>query len=81
MTPAETITATTINAACALRCENNKGSIEAGKDADLTVYDVSDPREIAYWFAWNRCVQIIVSGRKARPGSIGQKQSVLPSFV
>ena len=64
MTPAEAIAATTINAAHALRLEDRKGSIEAGKDADLAVFDVADHREIAYWFAWNRCVQMIVCGQK-----------------
>jgi imidazolonepropionase len=70
MNPAEAISAATINAACALRCQHRKGSVEAGKDADLAVFDVSDLREIAYWFAWNRCVEMIVAGRCARPGRI-----------
>jgi imidazolonepropionase len=70
MTPEEAISAVTINAACALRLENRKGSIEPGKDADLAVFDTRDYREIAYWFAWNRCVQMVVSGRAAvRPAS------------
>lgn len=70
MTPAEAISAVTINAASALRLESRKGSIEPGKDADLAVFDTGDYREIAYWFAWNRCVQMIVSGRTAvRPAS------------
>ncbi len=64
MTPAEAITACTINAACALRLEGRKGSLEAGKDADLAVFDVKDHREIAYWFGWNRCVQMIVLGQR-----------------
>jgi imidazolonepropionase len=63
MTPEEAIAAGTINAACALRLQDRKGSIEPGKDADLAVFDVSDYREIAYWFAWNRCVRMIVSGQ------------------
>jgi imidazolonepropionase len=63
MAPAEAIAAATINAACALRIEGRKGSIEPGKDADLALFDVGDHREIAYWFGWNRCVQMIVSGQ------------------
>lgn len=70
LSPAEAIVAATINAACALRCQQKKGSIEAGKDADMAVFDVGDPREIAYWFAWNRCVQMIVSGQHVSPGRI-----------
>jgi imidazolonepropionase len=62
MSPAEAITAATINAASALRIQDRKGSIEPGKDADLVVVDAQDYREIAYWFAWNRCAEIIVGG-------------------
>jgi imidazolonepropionase len=52
-----------VNAACALQLENRKGSIQPGKDADLAIFDVKDYREIAYWFAWNRCVEMVVAGR------------------
>lgn len=63
MTPAEAIAAGTINAAYALCLQARKGSIEAGKDADLAVFDFDDYREIAYWFAWNRCVEMVVAGQ------------------
>jgi len=63
MTPAEAIAATTVNAAWALGVQQGKGSIEAGKDADLAVFDVEDYREIAYWFGWNRCDEMVVAGQ------------------
>ncbi|HEY2364361.1 MAG TPA: imidazolonepropionase [Candidatus Angelobacter sp.] len=63
MTPAEAISAATMNAACALRLQERKGSLEASKDADMAVFDVKDYREIAYWFAWDRCVEMVVAGR------------------
>ncbi len=63
MLPAEAIAAVTINAACALQLQDRKGSIEAGKDADMAVFDVKDYREIAYWFAWDRCVEMVVAGQ------------------
>jgi len=53
MTPAETISAATINGACALGCADRAGSIEAGKDADLVMFDASDYREIPYRFGVN----------------------------
>ncbi|HEV3042211.1 MAG TPA: imidazolonepropionase [Candidatus Angelobacter sp.] len=62
MTPREAIAASTINAACALRLQARKGSIEPGKDADLALFDVQDYREIGYWFAWNRCSQVVAGG-------------------
>ncbi len=39
MSPAEAITAATYNGACALRLQGRKGSIEAGKDADIAIFD------------------------------------------
>jgi imidazolonepropionase len=55
MTPAEAIVAATMNGACAVRRGGRIGSIEAGKQADLAVYDVSDYREIPYFAAVNFC--------------------------
>lgn len=62
MSPAETVTAATINGAWALRLADHKGSIEAGKDADLAVFEVRDYREIPYWFGVNQCMLTIVNG-------------------
>ena len=62
MSPAEAIVAATINGAWALRLADRKGSVEAGKDADLAVFDVGDYREIPYWFGANRCELTIMNG-------------------
>jgi len=62
MSPAEAIAAATINGAWALQMADSKGSIEAGKDADLAVFDVKDYREIPYWFGVNRCSLTIANG-------------------
>jgi imidazolonepropionase-like amidohydrolase len=43
--------------------QGRKGSLEAGKDADMALFDVKDYREIAYWFAWDRCAEMVVAGR------------------
>ncbi len=62
MSPAEAISAATINGAWALRLAGCKGSVEPGKDADLAVFDASDYREIPYWFGANHCVLTIMNG-------------------
>ena len=67
MTPAEAIAAATINGAWALQLAHRKGTVEASKDADLAVFDVSDYREIPYWFGSNRCALTILNGVPADP--------------
>jgi imidazolonepropionase len=64
MSPAEAISAATINGAWALRLADRKGSIEPGKDADLTAFDVQDYRELAYWIASTRCAFTVLGGSK-----------------
>jgi len=63
MTPAEAISAATINAAYSLGRADRLGSLEPGKQADVIVMDVSDYREIPYYFAWNHCVLTVKRGR------------------
>jgi len=64
MTPAEAISAATINGAWALGLADLKGSLEPGKDADLAIFDVNDYREIAYWFGANVCDEVIAGGSR-----------------
>lgn len=63
MSPAEAISAATVNGAWALGLQESKGSIEAGKDADLAVFEVEDYREISYWVAANRCSHTVLNGQ------------------
>jgi imidazolonepropionase len=55
ITPAEAITAATLNSAFSLGRHQRTGSIEAGKQADLAVFEVADYREIPYYFGVNTC--------------------------
>ena len=63
MSPAEAVSAATINGAWALRLQERKGSIEPGKDADLAVFEVEDYREIAYWVAADHCAYTVLNGQ------------------
>jgi len=65
MTPAEAVSAATINGAHALRLARQKGSIEMGKDADLAVFDTKDYREICYWFGRETCRATVLNGHLA----------------
>jgi imidazolonepropionase len=55
MTPAEAIAAATINSAYSLGREKQIGSLEVGKLADISIFDVDDYREIPYYFGVNTC--------------------------
>jgi imidazolonepropionase len=63
MTPAEAISAATINAAYSLRREKKIGSLEKGKQADLAVFEVEDYREIPYYFGMNLCWLTMKNGQ------------------
>jgi imidazolonepropionase len=65
MTPAEALTATTINAAYSLGRGDRIGSLEEGKDADFVIHDCSDYREIAYFFGIEHPHATYVAGRLA----------------
>jgi imidazolonepropionase len=62
MTPAEAVTAVTINAACSLGCEARLGSLEPGKQADIVSFDCEDYRQIPYFFGVNHAVVVIKRG-------------------
>ena len=63
MTPAEAIAAATINAAYTLDLGDRLGSLEAGKQADAVVFDVTDYRQIPYFFGVNHALVTVKAGR------------------
>jgi imidazolonepropionase len=65
MTVEESLTAACINGACALELGERKGSVEAGKDADLAFFELDDYRELPYWFGGNHCAAVMMAGRFA----------------
>ena len=62
LTPAEAVTASTINAAHALRRAGFLGSLERGKLADLIILSVPDYREIPYHFGVNLVELLMKAG-------------------
>jgi imidazolonepropionase len=65
MTPAETITAATINAAYSLGRGDEVGSLEKGKRADFVIHDASDYRELPYFFGLEHPWRVYVNGQLA----------------
>lgn len=63
MTPAEAITASTINAAAALSLEKKVGSLEVGKRADVIVLDVPTHAQLPYKFGTNLCSLVVKDGK------------------
>jgi imidazolonepropionase len=63
MTPPEAIAAATINGAYALRREKQIGSLEVGKLADISVFELADYREIPYYFGMNHCWMTLKRGQ------------------
>ena len=64
MSPAEAITAATINAAYSLNCGDRIGSLEFGKLANIAVFDCGDYRELAYWFGIPHTHSVYVKGER-----------------
>jgi len=49
MTPAECLTAVTVNAAATLGLETSHGALMPGMAADFVVWEAEDYRELAFW--------------------------------
>src|SRR6202012_3135255 len=63
MTPAEALTAATINAAYSLGRGDSIGSLEPGKQADFVIHDCRDYREIPYFAGIEPALETFVKGR------------------
>ena len=62
MSPAEAITALTLNAAYSLNRGDRIGSLEPGKLANFVIFDCEDYRELAYWFGIPQTHSVYVRG-------------------
>jgi imidazolonepropionase len=64
LTPAEGLTAATMNAAWSLGMGNEIGSLETGKQADFLIHECSDYRELAYFIAAPMRPRVFIAGRE-----------------
>lgn len=63
LTPAEVITATTINAAHAINRAKEIGSIEVGKKADILIANVPNYMQLQYHFGMNHTDTVLKNGK------------------
>ncbi len=63
LSPAEALTAATINSACAIDRQDEIGSIEVGKKADIVIFDVPNYNFLPYQFGVNLVSKVIKSGK------------------
>ena len=73
LTPEEALRGMTINAAKALGKSDSVGSLQIGKAADLAIWDVQQPSELAYWLGGNKAESVIKAGSciYQRPENLG----------
>jgi len=74
MTPAEALTAATINAAHSLGRGDEIGSLEKGKRADFVIHDASDYRELAYFFGIEHPHSVYSRGQLAFSRRVSEAQ-------
>ncbi len=63
MTAAESFSAVTVNAACAIDRAGKIGQIKIGLPADIAIWDMDDYRELPYHYAVNLVSKVIKNGK------------------
>jgi imidazolonepropionase len=63
MTAEEIINAVTINGAYALFIHDKTGNLEAGKQADILVFDFPDYKDLIYHFGVNQLEKVFIKGK------------------
>jgi len=66
LTPAEAITAATVNSAYAIDRGDSIGSLEKGKKADMVIWDIKNYKEIPYHYGVNLVDKVIKNGEMIR---------------
>ncbi|CAH2717319.1 Imidazolonepropionase [Neobacillus rhizosphaerae] len=77
MTPAEVITATTINAAHAINRGSEIGSLEVGKKGDITIFNVENYMKLQYSYGINHTDTVVKNGQVVvRGGQLNEELSL-----
>lgn len=63
LTPEECLAGVTREAARALGLSDDRGTLEAGKRADIAEWDMGHPRELSYWMGINPLVRLYTGGQ------------------
>lgn len=61
LTPLECLAGTTREAARALGLADDRGTLEVGKRADIAAWDISHPRELAYWIGTPQLAELLLA--------------------
>ena len=67
LTPEECLAGVTREAARALGLEYDRGTLEVGKRADVAIWNVNHPRDLAYWMGTNPLNALLVGGLDFKP--------------
>ena len=67
LTPLECLAGVTRNAARALGLAEDRGTLEVGKRADIAIWNISHPRELAYWTGTPQLAETIICGHTSHP--------------
>ena len=67
ITPEECLAGVTRNAAHALGLAQDRGTLEAGKRADIAIWDIGHPRELSYWTGLNELTGLLIEGQASKP--------------
>ena len=63
LTHEECLAGVTRNASQALGLARDRGTLEAGKRADIAEWDIDHPRELTYWIGLNQLNRLVINGK------------------